>query len=279
MTGESYRRVLIALDGSAMAEKVLPLVRPILSTFGATAIVAHVLPAIPGSPQVTPRAYLNVVTRKLESRGIKVEGISPKGDPALELLRSAEAEEVDLIALSTHGRGALARWALGSVAHKVLRASPVPILLAKGLGRPMAGIRRILVPMDGSRRSEEALPHAVALARVYGAGILLLHVAPEPGAEASDSKFRRWVRNETARVESRFATIRDAIDTIPVRTAVDRGDPALRITNRAGDRPDTMIVLSSHGRTGIARWAMGSVAEKVLHRTPAPMLMVKSFPA
>ncbi|MCI0657553.1 MAG: universal stress protein, partial [Acidobacteria bacterium] len=184
----------------------------------------------------------------------------------------------DLIAMTTHGRGALARWALGSVAHKVLRASPFPVLLARSIGRPVPQVRRVLVPLDGSLRAEAAIPHAAQLARVYGAEILLLYVSPAPGIEAKDSKFRRWVRAETARVEARFAALRSSLAPLAVRTAVDEGDAAVRIIKRSEAPPGTLVAMSSHGRTGIPRWTLGSVAEKVLHRTAVPMLIVKSFP-
>jgi nucleotide-binding universal stress UspA family protein len=273
-----YRRILIAVDGSVNAERIIPLVRPVLSALEAAAIVVHVLPTRPGGPDAASGAYLRVLARKLEGHGIDVETALPKGDPALELLRQADARKVDLLALTTHGRGAMARWSLGSVAHKVLRASHQPVLLTRSLGTPVSTVRRILVPLDGSRRSEAALPHAAALAQVFGAEILMLHVATRPGVEARNSKFRRWLRAEKARMESRFSAIRASLAPIPVRTAIDEGDPAVRILQRAGDLPGTLIAMSSHGRTGIRRWAFGSVAEKVLHRTPGPMVIVKSFP-
>lgn len=272
-----YRRILIALDGSKNAERMLPLLRPVLSALQATAVVAHVLPSPQGGPEAASRAYLRLVERNLTSSGIDVETHLPKGNPAVELLRTADRREVDLLALTTHGRGAWARWTMGSVAHKVLRASSRPILLARSLGKPIREVRRILVPLDGSKRAEAAIPHAATLARIYDADILLLYVAPAPGIEAVDSKFRRWIRRETMRVEARFAELRESLSPIPVRTAVDEGDPALRILRRSEALPGTLVALSSHGRTGIRRWAMGSVAEKVLHGTSAPMLIVKSF--
>ena len=270
-----YRRILVALDGSPNAERILPLVRPLLVTLEGTAVLTHVLSSGRGSPKAAARAYLRLVARKLESHGIDVETAAPTGDPAFEVLRTAETSEVDLIAMTTHGRGALARWALGSVAHKVLRASAYPVLLARSLGRRIAQVRQILVPLDGSLRAEAAVPHAAALARVYDAGILLFHVAPAPGIEARTSKFRRWVRAETARLEARLAALRATLAPLPVRMEIDKGDAALQIVMRSD--PGTLIAMSSHGRTGIPRWTLGSVAEKVLHRTAAPMLIVKSF--
>jgi len=277
-TDPRYRRILIALDGSRNAERILPLLRPVLSRLQATAVLTHVLPGS-GGPEAASRAYLRLVTRRLESRRIDVETALPKGDPALAVLRTAERADVDLIAMTTHGRGAWARWTMGSVAHKVLRSSPHPVLLARSMSPPTPDVRRILVPLDGSRRAEAALPHAAALARVFDAEILLLYVAPPPGIEARNSKFRRWVRTETARLEARLGALRASLSPLRVRTAVDEGDAALRIVKRAEQLPGTLIAISSHGRTGIRRWTLGSVAEKVLHRTPAPMLIVKSFPS
>lgn len=272
-----YRRVLIALDGSRNAERILPIVRPVLAAHEATAVVAQVLSGNGRAPDAAARAYLRLLQGKLESRDIHVETVAPRGDPAFELLRLSERGGIDLVAMTTHGRGAWARMIFGSVAQKLLRATSVPLLLVRSLGRIPPGVRRILVPLDGSRRAEAALPHAAALARVFGAQILLLHVSSTPGIEAEDSKFSRWIRAETRRMERRFAEIRESLAPLTVETAIEPGTPALQIVRRAGERPGTLIALSSHGRTGIRRWAFGSVAEKVLHRSTVPLLIVKSF--
>lgn len=134
------QRILIPLDGSPLAESVLPAVRELAQPFGAALTLLQVIPPYLG-PSARPEekvsardraeveAYLRTTQQALQEAGIGVETVVRVGDPAREILGYAEASEIDLIALATHGRSGLNRWLLGSVAEKVLRGSALPVLL------------------------------------------------------------------------------------------------------------------------------------------------------
>lgn len=140
-----YKKILVTLDGSPLAEKVLPHARQIAQKFGAELILLHVVrwPPISKSleaSQITEdqelaareaESYLESVQEGLTAAGVTVRYAIVKGQPAAEIVDYAELEKVDLIAMSTHGRSGLSRWVLGSVAERVLRAAPCPVLLIR----------------------------------------------------------------------------------------------------------------------------------------------------
>jgi nucleotide-binding universal stress UspA family protein len=150
-----YERILVALDGSALAERILPHVEPLAEKFGATLmlvrailsaaqIAALIEPSVGGVPldpsliedtlqteALEATSYLEHVANELRQRGLNVQTKIPEGPPIDALVECARVEEADLIALTTHGRGGLQRLVFGSVADGVLRRAPCPVLLVR----------------------------------------------------------------------------------------------------------------------------------------------------
>jgi nucleotide-binding universal stress UspA family protein len=274
----TYDTVLVALDGSKNAERILPLVVPLLSPGGGVAVLSHVVDErVLGS--AAARAYLRLVARRLEARGIVTGQETPRGEAAPELVNMAKRRRAVLIAMTTHGRSGLARFFLGSVAQKVLRSAPCPVLLAKGVGEVRREVGNILVPLDGSPLAHRAVPHAATFARAFGARLTLLYVAPKLGVEARNSKFRRWILAEKKNARRSFATIAASLSTLHVESDIAEGDPATEIVRRTERDRRCLVVISTHGRTGLRRFVLGSVTEKVLQASAAPLLVVRSFPA
>jgi nucleotide-binding universal stress UspA family protein len=214
------------------------------------------------------------------------------GHPAEEILRYADENDIDLILMATHGRSGIRRWAMGSVADKVLRASEVPVLLVRaGIPEKSAYDEwprgTLLVPLDGSELAESVLPHIEALAKQRGAelvDVVLLRVC-EPPAVPSDyagmlvspevwqeatERLRQDAEQYLARVEKRLQGA-----GLRVRSEVLVGYPADQIVDYANRTPFNLVVIATHGRSGISRWARGSVAEKVLVGVSSPILMVR----
>jgi len=203
------------------------------------------------------------------------------GDAAAQILHAAEDLDADLIVLGTHGRGGVDRLVCGSVAEAVMRESSRPVLVVRSPDAvpPYAAIRLILHPTDFSGRSWPALGVARALARAHRARLVLMHVAPTEvltGGTFYAPADLGPERAELAKLQEE--TTRAGFEG-PVETRFCQGDPVTEILLAARDLGCDLIVLGSHGRTGVRRLLMGSVAEEVVRKAPCLTLIVKDAPA
>ncbi len=304
-----FERILVPLDGSPRAELILPQIARILRREDSEILLLRAVdvPAQIGRVNMAPvraahleeaHKYLHDLTRRFQERGARVNGRVVEGYPADAILETARSEGSTLIALCTHGRTGLARWALGSTAEKVARASDVPILLVRSFRRTPKGdlepnvaeelpFRRILVPLDGSPTSMSILEPAQKFAQLYDSSILLLHVEPPyvpaspvlPGMEIALPEMAPpptlSAQDEvTAKAAERLT--RAGLEVTRLTTA---GEPASEILDLSVNRGMDLIALGTHGRTGLERWALGSVAERVLRSTEVPLLLVHTAAA
>ncbi|MBI3856764.1 MAG: universal stress protein [Planctomycetes bacterium] len=270
-----YQTLLVALDGSQNAEKVLPVVEPLLKPGKGKALLIQVLPPGGDAPEAAAHAYLREIAARLARKKLRSESEIVRGDPAVAIVRAAEERKADLVAFTSHGQGGLAQWVFGSVAQKILRGCSRPLLVVRALEKPLTRVKRIVVPLDGALGSEATLPHAAHLARSCGAVIELLHVTAEPGVEADDSKLRNWHAKERRRMEAEFGVIEKAEPELKFTRVFEEGDPATRILERVEKEPASIIAMGSHGRTGFSRWMFGSVSEKVLQAAKCPVLIAR----
>ncbi len=307
-----YKRMLVPLDGSELAEVVFSYAKELAGRLDIDIILLHV--SAPASTQFIPmrRAYVERATRIVKRQAQEVQkkiGIQPEGKPievrgeliegypADEILHYAEENEVGLILMATRGHSGLRRWSLGSVAGKVLSASKIPVWLVQ------AGVPEetpydkwpkitILAPLDGSELAESVLPHVEVLAKQRGAepvDVILLRVSepvtmpsyysPElSGISLNWGEFmqqeevrRKKIANEyLAKVEKR---LKDS--NISVRSEVLGGQATDEIVDYANKSPFTIIVMATHGRSGLSRLVYGSVAANVIHGVPSPIFLVK----
>lgn len=310
------RTILVPLDGSDFAEAALDLAFPLAIEHGARLVLATVLPDAEPSPSAgarpedgradpareSGRRYLADVAerlegRVLEGRDLEVETLLLEGDIVDALETAIHDIAADLVAMTTHGRGGLDRAWLGSVADELVRLAPAPVLLVRPSeaksgepGRrpdiiaPGAPFRRILIPLDGSERSEKVLPLAVQLADPEEAELTLFRTA-EPiipidhavGAlglitDASDLEYRE---QEAARYLDRVAApLRER--GLVVHTRVDRVvQPAVAILEAARQLDADLIAMATRGHGGVTRFLIGSVADKVLRSADTPLLLVR----
>ena len=279
----SFERILVPLDGSEMAEAILPQVNRLLRLSSPEILVLQSVPYPPdfhiALPTILEDAwrYVRRVTFQLVNEGIRARGIVEQGLAAATILEVALKERASLIAMTTHGRSGLPRWAFGSVAEKVLRASPIPVLAVRsfrpGPGRALSRgrlqeipFRNILVPVDGREASLSVLPSVLDVARPVDAHVTLLCVHEPTDLEG------RWDSPDAPAAEAREILVKACI---PVTTEVRRGDPGLEILKAADDLSVDLIAMSTHGRSGPSRWVLGSVTEKVLRGSTAPMLVAR----
>jgi nucleotide-binding universal stress UspA family protein len=201
-----------------------------------------------------------------------------RGKAASSILQFAEHKSVDLIVLASHGRSGVDRWLMGSVAEKIVRESDVPVLVVKAAAAHRPGLRRLLVPMDGSALAEGTLTSVEAFGRIPGNEVTLLYVEPvpelaaAPGAPALPGEHNH--RDVVAYLESMVATLDEAGLTacIKVRT----GNPGEQIVEEAREGEFDLVVMSSHGRTGYLESAFGSAADRLVRASPVSVLLLRA---
>ena len=202
--------------------------------------------------------------------------------PASEITAYAAAESIDLIVMGTHGQRGLRRLLIGSVTEEVVRTAPCPVFTIRAADRPRPArtVRTILAPVDFSEASTLAVRHAKELALTYGAQVTLLHAVEEAaypsayGLEAAPLPNSRVVQ----RVEKSLANLaRDEIGYEHVMVEASIGYAPSTILDYAEREAVDLIVIASHGRTGLERMLLGSVTERVVRRAPCPVFVVKPF--
>jgi len=234
--------------------------------------------------------YLVGQAQLLREAGLHVTYEVTSGAPPECIIDTAVNEPEALIAMATHGYSGLRRWSLGSVADKIVHAARTPVLLVRATEQLPAtawSVKRILVPLDGSALAEQALPPAIELAVHARAELLLLHVViplveyapglspfarPLPQSIQYPDELCEQAQQQLATTIKRFAT-RELVMT-PV---VEIGYPAEAIVDEAMSRQTDLIVMATHGYSGLRRWALGSVADKVLHTSTVPLVLVRSY--
>jgi nucleotide-binding universal stress UspA family protein len=211
---------------------------------------------------------------------IAVDYLVLRGHAADEILRTAHEVDADLIVVGTHGRSGLDRMLCGSVAESVERQSSRPVLIVRNLesSQPGTPIRLILHPTDFSASSWPALGVARALARANQAGLVLLHV--EPAEVLTGGSFYMPAdlgpaREALAKMQKECA---EAGLEGSVQTRLSQGDPVFDILGAAQELGCDLIVMGTHGRTGLRRLLMGSVAESIIRKAPCLTLLVKDVP-
>ena len=290
-----YRTILVPLDGSAFGERALPMAASLAPAANAQLILmcaasASVFPGMDATDAqvqavAEAQAYLLALATELSSQCLRVDVAAPYGDAAESILLEIDLRHVDMVVMCTHGRSGLGRWIYGSVAEQVLARSPVPVLLVRHSGEiatlgPGPEQASLLVPLDGSIFAETALPHAVALARTFGGSILLLRTVEEsmmarryPSMAVLREAFTEDRRAAKSYLEGVAERLRH--EGVAVHTMVLKGWAADVIAYRGAALGPKLIVMATHGRTGAARWLLGSVAQEVVRRSPLPILLVR----
>ena len=287
MASTVFHKVLVPVDGSELGDKILDQVRRILLREDATVLLLRVIPPHAGenARQEQERldaalAHVERLRNRLAEQGVDARSLVLRGDPAEVILHCAKAQKPALVAMATHGRSGPSRWVRGSVAERVLRGCPAPLLLAnpralEDEARAELRFKRVLVPLDGSTQAESILPTAIGLARLYGAEVELLRVGWLAPA-AMDYPVHAAippVTPEELELTLEGARARVAAAGVPVKLQVAFGFEADEILAAAERVPGTLLAMTTHGRTGLDRWLFGSVAEKVLRAATCPILV------
>lgn len=271
---DPIRRILVTADGSAESEAVFPAIMPIVRAYAPEVAVLYVLEDPDAS--FTPPARLAKACGALRATNVNASLELREGIPAEEILRAANDKKADLIALSTHGRGGVARLLAGSVAEEVLRKARIPVLLT----RPATEVhewKRLVVALDGSERSEAILPEVLLLAKKLGASLDLLTVV-HPVIAGAAGEAPIVLPPEDPMPYLRGVLDRVAAQGIPANAVVLEGRTSDAILQHLGTSSASLLCMTTHGRTGLTRLLLGSVAEEVLRKAPCPVLLKRNVP-
>jgi nucleotide-binding universal stress UspA family protein len=270
----TFEHVLVPLDGSGYAEMALPMAEKLARIYRARLTLVTAVGEQAG--------YLRQMAEGLRGQGLDVDYLV--GDGSVVNLTRAAVEERggDLVVASTRGGSGARHWLTGGVASRIAQAISQPVLLVQSDGRDNGrgpALKRLLVNLDGSERSELIMPYAVALGDTFQAEILLLSV-PEVPEAAEFGAAVDWVeaRRAEAEAEARkyLASIMAAVrDECPaVRTMVTGSRPASAIIDVSLAEEVDMIMMVTRARGGLERLWMGSVAERVVQQTELPVFLL-----
>ncbi len=293
-------RILVPLDESSLAEAALSLASRIAKSSGGRVTLFTVphafgsdmawyydaMSASPGVPiayasldeivaesTAEAEAYLAGLSERLKGEGVDVDTMIGDASPSEAILKAADDIDADLIVISTHGRGGVGRWMLGSVATKLLQSTARPALIVRaGADADLSEIERIDVALDGSKAAEQVLPTAARLASWMHLPLRLIHVIPRTHDRVHHSvidahasilmsaeTYLERVKDEAARWNS--------VVTHHVVTGDDEAQALLEAD------PGGLLAITSHGRGGAARWLFGSVADRVVRNALRPVLV------
>ena len=297
------KRVLIPLDGSELAERAVPhLLRFITSErtelLLMTALSSSVFPLLSDkmrsltserivlSDESEASEQIQMIAQQLVQRGFRVESQFLPGAAAECILHLSEKANVDLIAMSTHGRTGIELALLGSVADKVVRnaRSPVFIVPSKAMTKTALLPQAILLPLDGTALAETALPVARQFAKDTGAVIHLIRViefqdsedelvADETAIDLNEAKGQPVVRQAACYLER--IQLQLQLAGVVSRCHTVEGDPAEAIIRMARTEDADLITMSTHGRSGVERIVHGSVVSQVISKAMCPLLLMR----
>jgi nucleotide-binding universal stress UspA family protein len=299
-------RILVPLDGSSLAEQALSYAVTLARGLPAELDLLRAIWILPDFLQIMDdytvklneimaqleaeaNDYLAALVEQLTDIGLDARHTVQRGPAAETILDYAGQTDINQIVMATHGYSGIKRWTHGSVAERVLQTARVPLLLVRAREQDLIGdwqqptaCERILVPLDGSPVAEQILPTVTKVAHALGAEIVLFQV---PIAYISGWMMGEWylpvqsvpgTAEEGARAYLSTVAGRLEEQRLDVVTATSLGPVANCIVEYAEVNQIDLIAMCTHGRTGLARWALGSVADRVLRAGSTPILLVRA---
>jgi nucleotide-binding universal stress UspA family protein len=305
MGAAPFHSILVPVDQSSLAEQAIPVALAIAERAGGKVKLVHVhqelLPLFPVEPRhdyvqlkltmrKSEREYLRTLTRRLQQRfGLAVSSAMLKGPVARRLAGYARDIGADLVVMTSHGYGGVRRMWLGSVADELVRTLEVPVLLARPAEEENpdpVDFSRILVPLDGSPLAEGILGPAMAFARLWNAELSLIQIVhPLPYAAGavprpirSTARYNPVVSSHLEKARAYLQGIAGFLGNQMVNAssrAVVGASVAETLLDLARQERAGLVALATHGRGGVRRFVLGSVADKLLRAAEVPILVYR----
>lgn len=298
-------RILVPLDGSLLAEQALACAITLGRALPAELLLLRVVSVPPETADVLDSAgletamlaerldseadaYLREVAVELRDVGLTVDHAVRHGPVSEVIVDYAAGHDVDQIVMTTHGRTGVSRWTHGSIAERVLQSATVPLLLVRAREREPAAprtpvlLRRILVPLDGSAVAEQVLPWVTTAAGALGAHVILFQVPVVYLSGWLLGEFYIPIHGILETAEKDAQAYLDGVadrliqQGVDVSTGMRIGTVAEAIISYASANAIDLIAMCTHGRTGLDRWTLGSVADRVLRGSRTPILLVRA---
>jgi len=296
-----FTKLLIPLDGSKNAEKVVPLARVLAARLRLPIELLDVIDVADVSARLTVETADNFNSMIMEGERVsrehlcEIAGKLPggnvtcsveRGKPADVIIERAALDPGTLIAMATHGRSGIDRWMLGSVAEKVLRGSRNPLFLVRANEEDAtdstAMIKSVLVPLDGSELAESVLSTVVEVAKTLDLEVVLcrayeIEQSAYYGREEFVPNYDGLLEQLKENAEDYLNKVADSLKRAglnKVSCIALAGSGAEQIADYSRQHPDAMVIMCTHGRSGVSRWVLGSVTEKVVRHSSDPVLVL-----
>ncbi len=303
-----YTRILVPLDGSKLAEQALPYVNLLASAFKIQVNLLNVFDSVPPQfadpghglyeTQITASYrdnavdYLEKAGTGLKDSGVTISCDAHEGNPAVQIINEAEKTSNTLIAMVTHGRSGLGRWVLGSVTDKVLHGAANPLLIThaheEGTDSSDVNLKNLVVPLDGSPLADQVLPHVEALAPALGLNVILVRVTAssdeyyryvDMSAGVNPERFEAYAKEAQAEAAHHLQQVKERLIRNGVSSVEERllnGNAARAILDLVQETADGLVALTTHGRSGVERWVLGSVTDRLVRHSGQPVLVIRA---
>ena len=288
----AYKKILVPLDGSEIAEKALPFVKSIAKLKNSNVILFAVsLTVFVDRRDRLFTSYLEVTAKELKQEGIKATTATSYGDVAREIVKYANNNKIDLIIMATHGYSRAKQWMFGSITQKVLYGTKIPVLLIKSKAPEVSvEFNRILLTLDGSPFSESTFPYVVGLAKNTNKEVLLLHICEPPIVPSYGSRpiSRTWEKHRddmwkemeglsTSYLKKTMAALKKkGIKKVKSRVIkAQSAEVAKTIMQISKEENIDLIIMAARGRSGVSSWVYGSIANKIVDEFSRPILLIR----
>ncbi len=298
-----FKRILVPLDRSALAESVLPHTVAVAAVFQSQVTLLHVLDPVHMTDyartvdafewqmhRAEAEKYLAEMVARMRDAGVDVESVIMEGDAAERVVEHARLAKCDLIILSSHGQSGLSGWSVSSVVQKIILRAYTSIMIVRayqsGLS-PLTGLRyhRLLLPVDGSQRAECVLPPTEMLARAHAAQALFVHVVrrPEmprrtPLSPADAELVERVVERNRGEAERYLDELKARLSGNAETRLTVRDSVEATLHELVDQEKADLVILSAHGYTGETRWPYGGVVTSFLSHGTTPLLIIQDVP-
>jgi nucleotide-binding universal stress UspA family protein len=298
-----FSKILVPLDGSSLAENALHHAVALAETFGGHCTLIRVMEAEPDGGQVQPvdaldwriykaeaQAYLEKQVQRLEAAGLAANLVVLEGQPAERIVEHIRENGIELLVLSSHGQSGLSRWNVSSVVHKIILHARVSTMITRAY-RPVPeeltdfSYTRIMLPLDGSRRAECALPAVTMLAASQGAQLLVTHAVEKPKMPRRTPPSEEEQALIDTVVEHNRRTAAGYLETLKSELPVEfephllvSDDVTASLHEFATDQEVDLVVICAHGYSGQRKWPFGSVATSFIEYGTTPLLIVQDMP-